>query len=398
MTCTNGRVANPKNKCQCECLAECGPKQKKITDGGKCECQCDPALTQCAAGFKLEIDPTSPNSCRCGCANVCGAGCGAAGSVKQCSDGPAEPCCQACQFQPLSCNDNNKCTKDDKCDPVASLMAGKSVCKGVPVCPTPGDTCTTFTCNPLSGNCEKSVAMDGAACGPTGSKPETWDRCQFECRGGTCVGKTVTCDTGMMVGDGKDCTGYLCNPKSGICEAGPKPGKPCNDGNLCTLNDVCKQVGADVVCQGELNDCSAEKPPACHKLKCDPRLGLCEKVPVAYGEACSGDGTDACKTSGVCSGGVCLFKRKCPDLPKEDALCNDNVCDKMSGVCTIAPRAAGSACILPNGRPRDTDFCGSNYACALNGTRAVCVGDIIEERKNQSECNGGVVVGTGDGR
>ena len=399
--CTNGRVANPKKQCACECLAVCGPTQNLITDNGKCECQCNPLMTKCANGFKLEIDPTNPAACRCGCENLCGAGCGMAGSVKQCSEGPNEPCCQSCQFKPLPCDDKNKCTKDDVCDPVASLMGGKSVCKGVPSCPTAPDTCTQFTCDPATGACNKKTEMDGAACGPTGSDPKNWDRCSFQCSGGQCVGKTVSCDMPVMMPTAADlasCTGYSCNPATGMCDAGPKPGKPCNDGDQCTLNDVCKQVGTDVVCQGDLNDCQNEQAPQCHSLKCNHLIGVCEKVPLPFNTECFGDGTDACKTNGVCSGGVCLFKRKCPDLEKESGYCNENTCDKQTGQCKLSPRPSGSACILPNGRPRDTDFCGQNYTCQLNGTQGMCKGDIKEDKVNISECNPGLVIDTGAGQ
>lgn len=393
--CSNGRVANPANKCQCECLAQCGPKQRLVTAGGKCECQCDPAQTQCANGFTLEIDPKEPSKCRCGCKNVCGTGCGLAGGAKQCEEGPAEPCCAACQFKPLPCDDGNKCTKNDKCDVLASIQGKRSVCSGEPVCPTPSDTCTFFTCDPASGACTEGTADDGAACGPTGSDEATWDRCAFECRAGRCVGKVTNCDSAdMQVTDAASCDGYSCNPRSGKCELGPKPNKACNDGNSCTSNDKCVAgPGAQVTCQGELNTCASQPDIPCHTWRCEKLLGECVKVPAKYKTPCGGDGTDACKTDGICSGGVCLFNRKCKRFKGLDGQCAENLCDAQTGQCRAQPRPDGSACILDNGRPRDSDFCGGNYTC-LAGK---CEGDIYEDKKNHSGCVGAVVVDSGAG-
>lgn len=394
VTCTNGRVPNPAQKCQCECLAQCGPTQRLETDNGRCECVCDPTKTSCAAGFQLEIDPTNPSKCRCGCANVCGAGCGAAGSAKQCNDGAAEVCCKSCQFQPNSCDDNNKCTKDDKCDVGASIAAGTSVCKGEPKCPTAPDVCTTYTCNPATGDCSVATRADGEACGATGTDPQTWDLCSFECRGGRCVGKTVTCDQQQQMLNRSSCDSYSCNPRTGQCAPGPKPGKTCNDENSCTFNDVCKDVGGTVVCQGEQNTCGDKPKVQCHTWQCLAAAGECVKVPEPFNTVCGGDGSDACKLNGYCSGGVCLFKRKCERLLGEDGYCQESYCDPMTGQCLNKTRAEGSACILDNGRPRGSDFCGGNYSCLANGT---CKGDILPERVNHSNCTGVVVVDQGAG-
>jgi hypothetical protein len=394
VNCQNGRVPNPSNKCQCECLAQCGPTQRLVTDNGACECQCDPLKTRCAAGFKLEIDPTNPSLCRCGCENVCGTGCGMAGQSRQCIEGPSDPCCKACQFQALTCDDQNKCTKNDKCDVNASIMGGKSVCKGEPVCPTSPDVCKSFRCDPASGSCVESTLPDFAPCGATGTDPSTWDLCSFHCLGGRCVGKETKCVGQTMELNRTSCDEFSCNPKTGKCEPGPKPGKPCNDENSCTFNDICKQVGAQVVCQGEFNTCADKPPVVCHKWECVVAAGECVKVPLPFNSACAGDGTDACKLDGFCSGGVCLFKRKCDRLKGEAGYCQESFCDPATGMCSNKTRLQGSACILDNGRPRGNDFCGGNYTCLDNGT---CKGDILPERVNHSLCAGVVVVDSGAG-
>lgn len=269
------------------------------------------------------------------------------------------------------------------------------MCTGESVCPTPTDTCTFYTCNPASGDCTKGTRQDGDACGPTGSAESTWDKCNFECRAGRCVGKVTNCDSAdQTVTDPASCTGYSCNPRTGMCEAGPKPGKPCNDGNSCTANDICKDSGGKVVCAGELNQCADQPAIPCHTWECKPLLGECVKVPQPFKTPCGGDGTDACKTDGICSGGVCLFNRKCDRLTGLDGQCAENVCDAMTGNCRKEFRPEGSACILDNGRPRGEDFCGGNYTCNAIGK---CEGDLYEDKKNHSECVGAVVVDSGAG-
>ena len=410
VTCQNGRVPNPENQCQCECLAECGPKQIKIDEApnGKCGCVCDPMKTECAVGFKLEIDPTNPSVCRCGCANVCGAGCASAGSAKQCNDGPTQPCCEQCQFRPKACDDNNKCTKDDVCRVDESIQGKTSVCRGESRCPVPKDTCTYYECDPKVGNCDKKTVENGKACGLAGSDPNTWDLCKARCVDGECQFRETSCDAqatamGMMLKeiDPSSCEDYGCNPKNGLCELGPKPGKTCNDGNGCTVNDICQAdpTGA-LVCTGEAKVCTDE-PQACHEFECNPKLGVCVAVPSKYGTACFGDGTNNCQGEGVCSGGVCLFKRKCAALTGDDALCNTNECDPMSGKCSLVPRLDGAACVLPNGRPKGEDFCLGNYTCHLalvGGTqKGVCDGQQLEATKNHSACAPPVIIETGAG-
>jgi hypothetical protein len=196
---------------------------------------------------------------------VCGAGCAVAGGGKQCNDGPSEPCCSQCQYKPNPCDDNDKCTKDDICQPIESIMQKKSVCRGVSKCNTYKDVCTYEECDPKVGVCTKKTLADGAACGLTGTEPKDWNLCESRCVAGVCEFKKLSCDDqavsmGMMLKlvDEKSCDAYGCNPKTGTCELGPKPDKPCNDGNGCTVNDKCTPdaaQGGKLVCGGDPKVC-----------------------------------------------------------------------------------------------------------------------------------------------
>jgi glucose/arabinose dehydrogenase len=72
----------------------------------------------------------------------------------------------------------------------------------------------------------------------------------------------------------------------------------CDDGNPCTLNDVC----SNGVCAGEPIDCSG-LDDVCVVGICDEQTGSCVIDPVDAGTPC--DDGDACTNDDACSNGVC---------------------------------------------------------------------------------------------
>ncbi len=75
-------------------------------------------------------------------------------------------------------------------------------------------------------------------------------------------------------------------------------GTPCDDGNACTMNDVC-QGG---ICHGTAVQCP-DTP--CHSVgTCDPPTGVCWYTPEADGAAC--DAGDTCTTGDTCQDGLCV--------------------------------------------------------------------------------------------
>jgi hypothetical protein len=201
----------------------------------------------------------------------------------QCIVGASEPCCMNCTFQRLPCNDGNRCTKNDACDVAASIASAKSVCRGEAICPTNPDVCTAYRCDPATGNCLVGTLPDGSACGAAGTDPSTWDLCTFECRNGRCTAKQVLCDARPTASD--DCNANGCNPQTGKCEQGPKPGKACNDNDACTTNDVCRQVGAQIVCRGESVTCADKRPIDCKQWLC--AAGECVTSPAPCASSAS---------------------------------------------------------------------------------------------------------------
>jgi MYXO-CTERM domain-containing protein len=147
---------------------------------------------------------------------------------------------------------------------------------------------------------------------------------------------------GDCVDDMDPCTNQVCN--AGLCTY-PFNAAPCDDGEVCTENDVCA-VGT---CQGSLVDCNDGN--ACTTDFCDFGNGcaiVLNNDPCDDGDACTE--LDAC-AAGSCSGSAI----DCND----DDVCTVDSCDPMAG-CMSEPTAG--CCV------GDED-CGADEVCEGN----VCV-------------------------
>jgi hypothetical protein len=97
------------------------------------------------------------------------------------------------------------------------------------------------------------------------------------------------------------CNVGVCDPGTGTCEKDPLPlnGNSCNDGNLCTANDIC----TNGTCAGSAKDCST-LTDQCNVGVCDPGTGTCEQDPVPKnGNACND--VDNCTENDICVNGEC---------------------------------------------------------------------------------------------
>lgn len=97
------------------------------------------------------------------------------------------------------------------------------------------------------------------------------------------------------------CTRGVCDRATGQCVVRNAPvGLRCDDGNACTLDDVCTNGS----CVGRPLDCSGLNTP-CTVGSCDPRRpGQCLSTPVPEGSPCE-DGF-ACSQGDFCSAGQCV--------------------------------------------------------------------------------------------
>lgn len=108
-----------------------------------------------------------------------------------------------------------------------------------------------------------------------------------ECGSGHCV-DGICCHTACT----GTCSSCSLPDRVGICSPLPN-GSPCDDDNLCTLNDQC----LDAVCTPtEYVGCRA--PTVCRPaVECNPQTGLCEGPPAADGTPCE---------KGTCESGECV--------------------------------------------------------------------------------------------
>ncbi|UCC30743.1 MAG: hypothetical protein JSU86_00400 [Phycisphaerales bacterium] len=209
-----------------------------------------------------------------------------------CNFGVCNPQTGACQAVTVNengpCDDGDLCTRTDRCS------AG--VCVGIAInCSGLDDACNVGVCNPTNGACEPDPINEGGGC-------DDGDPCTDTdtCASGVCAGTQIPdCRNCNVAGDCDDtnvCTADVCN--AGVCEYVDLT-DPCNDGDLCTLNDVCSAG----LCAGTPIDCSSFDG-TCSVGTCDPARGVCYALPANEGGACN-DGF-SCTTNDACTNGTCV--------------------------------------------------------------------------------------------
>jgi hypothetical protein len=351
----------------------------------------------------------------------------------------AQKCCQG--FDCLT--DMTSSTEKFCCSPNSTLVCGRSCCPtgalgncsaGQCVCPL-GEVVCPDANNPLAGRCVNlledpdNCSACGTVCpGPTGSDAPCRVRA---CVNGTCTTvpnpllatQVIPCD------DGNPCTvGDTCS-QSGICQpgtpvqcaqclfcdpAGTSPtcvpdqaqvGRPCNDSNACTANDVCTATlgvatgmcaGTPITCDDN-NDCTTDT--------CNPDSG-CVFTPVADNTPC--ETSNRC-TADFCEGGTCkqgpdVVTPTCAqckacgpttgncDVNLSGTPCNDN------NVCTAGDTCQNGVCQpgapVPNCCRTDTDCPKPSDQCK----RATCVNNVcvVGNAPNGTGCNDNNACTTGD--
>ncbi|MFH1532432.1 MAG: MopE-related protein [Pseudomonadota bacterium] len=195
-------------------------------------------------------------------------------------------------------------------------------------------------CDPDDDN---DLSPDAADCGPL-------DQTVHPGAPEICDGKDNDCDGGIDEGD--------------VCYTGPCPddGAACDDGNPCTLSDVCQNG----LCQGTPLDCS-QLSDVCNTGTCVG--GQCTQV--GKSGACN-DG-DLCTVNDLCQNGACQgTPLDCTDLNSQ---CITGACS--NGVCVQAPKS---------GPCTDQDPCTTGDAC----TNGVCAGTLKDCTYLNSTCTVGV--------
>ena len=348
--CTDGNECTEGDHCvAAECLFD---SLLQCDDGNPCtDDGCHPA-TGCSSAFNAAPcddgdfctigDQCSEGECvggmsmACNDGNPCtddaceeGVGCTFTPNDAPCSDGDActlgDLCGDGkCLFDELLfCDDENSCT-DDTCDPATgcAYTLNSAPCDDGDDCTT-GDHCTlgecaggvVMVCND-DNPCTDDACVEEAGCKftPNQAACDDGNTCTAleACSGGACVATVMlACD------DGNQCTTDSCDPALGCVNT--ENDAPCNDDNICTVNDFCQ--GGECLGGGAL-DCDDQNP--CTDDTCLPDGG-CLITPNAA--PC----TDAneCTTGDHCQEAECVTTGLLPC--DDDNLCTNNNCDPDFG-------------------------------------------------------------------
>ena len=375
-TCIGGYCAAGKVSCECQKDGDCAGKNggdlcvgSWICDksGGAFKCVPNPfAKVNCAT-----VDDTACQKNQCQkktgkCVMV------ASKDGVTCDDG--DPCNEATACAGGKCAGGKpacECQKNADCQPkddgnpcngtlYCQFAAGKGSCAVKPgsvvTCQTSGDSaCRRNTCDAKTGSCAMAAINVGKTC-DDGDPCTLGEVCAAQKCGG---GKAKPC------GGGDACATKSCNPKTGACDGpGLKPGDACNDSNACTGGDKC--VGAS--CIGTPKPC--DDGNSCTAETCDKAAGTCTAKATGEGLPCNAD-NNKCTPLDACNKGTC--KVGAPLTCSDGNPCTSDACDKNLGKCVHKPNALncsdGQKCTLGDKcsggtcKPGEPRVCKDGNAC-----------------------------------
>ncbi len=338
-------------------------------DGKACSLgdACDAAGT-CVAGTQPNYQPDP----KTGKTNSC--------LVCTCANNPDGTCATVTTNSNATCDDGNKCTSNDVCQP-------GGVCLGAVDPPTAAtNSCYTNVCDPATGLSKPQPVSgsDGASCDDgdacTGGGTTGFDACLA----GACVpGTAVVCLPKNT------CTTSKCDSKLG-CQDTPLnipagTTVACDDTNPCTENDACTKTGT---CLGTSVLLSLKLLP-CQLAACDKTTGNLSYSGAADGAFC--DDLDPCTKQDACTSQTCKGTTLvCNDgNPCTDDACDPKKCTTVSGLqvcgqCTAPQKADGQSC-------DDGNKCTSGDTC----TTGACTGTPTDCNDNNTCTNDSCLPGSG---
>ncbi len=401
--------AGPDNTCTCATTADCAKQE----DGNLCNglLYCDqsqqPPVCKVNPGTVVVCQQDSANPCTVGQCQP------ATGLCQQVAAPPKTPCddddactggdfclggsCQAGTFLCACTKDSDCADKDDgdQCNglPYCDQSTGKCATNPATVvtCPTVDDTaCAKNVCLPKEGTCTQlpraqvSSKCAGADCAWVPKKAgEKGDAGPF------------VCDDGNVCTVGDVCEGKVCKSAATVCQCATNA--DCakeDDGDLCNGVYYCdKSVGGKCVFNPASKVyCSPLGDSPCLKNTCDPKTGSCGLQPSKGGLSC--DDGDLCTTQTTCDGeGGCTGKAvDCDDgdLCTLDACkpaagcvhgastcddanqCTVDSCDSKTGKCSFnAAKKVGQVCNGDNSGCTVNDSCDAQGNCKI-GPTALC--------------------------
>jgi hypothetical protein len=279
-------------------------------------------------------------------------------TLEVCGNGVIDPgeacdggaCCTAeCEFVSAGtpCPDGNLCNGDETCSAFGQCIPG------TPLVCNDGNVCTTDSCIPATG-CHVVDKPDGTSC----SDGKFCNGAEI-CVGGTCTDQPdPTCDDGMACTT--DSCNPARNACDHVPVDHPVPGCECPNGDSdCDNDDVCDgtetcDASHEFCLPGVPLECSTSNQ--CQDPICDPQTG-CGTEPKPDGTPCDDD--DVCSVDDQCTGGTCGgMVEGCDDGDP----CTADSCDSQTGcahtpipgcgqgtICTLTQGAYGGSGGIANG-------------------------------------------------
>ncbi len=403
-TCGNGTVDDgeecdddnliPGDGCEADCTWTCETAEEcddlRVCNGVE---TCDTGAHTCTAGTPpadgtacdRDGDPLTRDVCLAGLCTLSSCGDGWADDARgeQCDDGNAtagdgcEPdCTWSCEADP-DCDDHDVCSGTETCD------TGSHVCRpGTPL--SDGTACTTAA--GAAGRCRSGTcAREGCGNGTVDPGEECDDgnvtagdgcetNCLYSCHAAADCRETpdnpCTDDSCATVAGGQACT-HAFNTL------------PCNDGSVCTSNDVCAggacaglridgdgdTYGPDAACGGDCNDTLASVHPGAVEV-CNGVDDDCDgTTDNGAGMTCARGSSRACVTTGPggsCAGteactSACVWSGSCELAATESCNGSDDDCDGLTDEGFECVFGSTASCSGPCGGT-GTRSCGSSCA------------------------------------
>ena len=189
-------------------------------------------------------------------------------------------------------------------------------------CEDSQEPCIEAVCIPETGSCEDVDAENGLPCDDGNACTEDSFCADGDCQGA--LETTVECN------DDNECTADACDTEIG-CVYEPIDG-PCDDGDVCSLTEVC-ELGSCVA----VESLECETDDQCMNAACDAAEG-CIEIPKVDGTAC--DDGNACTEDDTCSAGGCSAGTSICEC-ESDADCPDD-----SDLCNGTPTCINNACLV----------------------------------------------------
>lgn len=238
------------------------------------------------------------------------------------------------------------------CPGLASDNTGLQIACDDDACPA-GSLASTIEDLPMLAGTTYWIVVDG-----TGDDCGNYNMTMIAVPPRSC--SALPCNTDVDCDDGVPCTLDLCN--MGTCANVPDD-LACDDSLYCNGVETCDVI---LGCQsGGPIDCSHLSGP-CSSGICDEALDQCRKQPMNQGLPCN-DG-DICTTNELCHAGFCAgsFVLNCcvVDADCDDSNpCTNDFCQEPAQTCGHSPAAMG----LPCGSPTDSE-CTNRDTCDGAGT------------------------------